>query len=330
MTDPPRFPDVERARIGVVGAGLIGRGWSIVFARAGHPVTIHDADTGALERGLGAIDGILGELARAGVLSEPATEVRARITPVGSLEAAAADADYVQECAAELLDVKKALFAALDAGAPKSAILASSTSMIPASAFTAGLAGADRCVVVHPAHPVHLIPVVEISPSPWTSVSTVERTRALQASVGQSPVVLRREIQGFILNRLQGALLREAVSLWASGYASADDIDRTVRDGLGLRWSFMGPLETFDLAAPGGVADSARRYGPGFAAIAATSTEVDWTPELMAQLQAERAAIQPRETLAERGRWRDRRLTDLLIHKQAAAERDRTDTTDHG
>jgi 3-hydroxyacyl-CoA dehydrogenase len=329
MTESAGFRDVEHARIGVIGAGLIGRGWSTVFARAGHPVAIYDDDPGALERGLAAIDGILGELERAGVLSEPAAVIRARITAVDSLEAAAAEADYVQECAAELLEVKKTVFAALNASAPKGAVLASSTSMIPASTFSAGLSAADRCVVVHPAHPVHLMPVVEISPSPWTSAATVERTRALQASVGQSPVVLRREIQGFILNRLQGAVLREAVSLWANGYASADDIDRTVRDGLGLRWSFMGPLETFDLAAPGGIADSARRYGPGFAGIAATSTEVEWTPELMARLEAERAAIQPRETLAERGRWRDRRLTGLLVHKRAAAERDRADAPDH-
>ena len=249
-----------------------------------------------LERGLAAIETSLDDLAGAGLLREAARDVRERITPMESLEAAAANAAYVQECAVERLEIKRSLFAALDAAAPPSAILASSTSMIPASAFTAGLPGKARCLVVHPAHPVHLIPVVEISPSPWTSPEIIERTRSFLASVGQSPVVLRKEIQGFILNRLQGAILREAVSLWANGYASADDIDRTVRDGLGLRWSFMGPLETFDMAAPGGIAELARRYGGGFKEIWAATEHTEWTPEVFERLDEERAAIHPRRT----------------------------------
>jgi L-gulonate 3-dehydrogenase len=314
-------------RIGIVGFGLIGRAWAVVFARAGHDVTVHDAEPAALHAGLGWIDTALADLAAAGLLADEPATVRARIRPASSLEDAVAGADYVQESAGETLDIKRQLFAALDRLAPRDAILASSTSTIPASMFSGELAGRARCLVVHPVNPVHLIPVVELAPAPWTSSGVIARTVDLQRRIGQSPVVLVREIQGFILNRLQAALLCEAITLWDAGIASADDIDRTVRDGLGLRWSFMGPLETFDLAAPGGVVDAAARYGGPFLEIAVSQTATPWTPERMALLAAEREESRTQSspgTTAERARWRDGRLMGLLAHKRAAAERDPT------
>ena len=309
-------------RIAIVGYGLIGRGWAIVFARAGHQVVVHDADPTALERGMDAIEANLRELHEFGLIGEAPELVLARIAQATSLEDAIAGADYVQESVAEKLEVKREVFAAMDALAAPDTVLASSTSYIPTSAFSAGLSGRHRCLVVHPTHPVHLIPVVELSPAPWTAADVIERTSDLQRRVGQSPVVLRKEIEGFVFNRLQAALLGEAMTLWEAGYASADDIDRTVRDGVGLRWSFMGPFETFDLAAPGGVVDAGVRYGGAIGQIAANRVAADWTPELMARLEAERAEIQPRDALAARARWRDRRLMGLLAHKSRAAADD--------
>ncbi len=309
-------------RIAIVGLGLIGRGWAIVFARAGHAVTAFDVDPAAMERGLGAIDASLHDLDDLGLLDEPVAAIRARIGPAESLAQAVGDADYVQESVAETLAAKREIFAALDGLAPRQAVLASSTSTIPASAFSGGLAGRDRCLVAHPVNPVHLIPVVELVPAPWTDAAVVERTRVLLEAARQSPVVVRKEIQGFILNRLQAALMSEAINLWEGGYASADDIDRTVRDGLGLRWSFMGPLETFDLAAPGGVVESGARYGPPFAQIVASQPANAWSAAAMTGLAAEREASQPRALLGERARWRDRRLMQLLAHKRAAAARE--------
>ncbi len=309
-------------RVGIVGLGLIGRGWTIVFARAGHTVAVYDVDRGALDRGMEAIETSLRELGDAGLIGEPPDVVLARIIPVASLQAVLEGAEYVQECVAETIDAKLGIFAAMDALAAPGIVLASSTSYIPASAFSADLTGRQRCLVVHPAHPVHLIPIAELSPAPWTTVDVIEWTYDFLRRVGQSPVIVRREIQGFVLNRLQAALLSEAMTLWEAGYASADDIDRTVRDGLGLRWSYMGPFETFDLAAPGGVVDSNARYGRSIGEIAASQIGVEWTPALMARLEAERAEIQPRETLAARARWRDRRLMGLIAHKRRAAEDD--------
>ena len=167
----------------------------------------------------------------------------------------------MQENLPETLDVKREAFALLDRHAPREAVLASSTSAIPASQFTEPLAGRARCLVAHPVNPPHLVPVVELCGAPWTAPEVIDRAMRVYADVGQVPVIVRREIDGFILNRLQGALLSEAMRLVGEGYVSPEDLDKTVRDGLGLRWSFMGPLATIELNAPGGVADYCARYG---------------------------------------------------------------------
>jgi L-gulonate 3-dehydrogenase len=145
----------------------------------------------------------------------------------------------------------------------------------------------------------------------------VDFTEELMKSVGQSPVRLRKEVEGFVLNRLQGALLREAWALFNDGVASAEDIDKTVRDGLGYRWSFMGPFETIDLNAPGGIGDYARRLGPLYQAIDASRLhDESWTESLIARLESERRSALPFEQLAERAAWRDRKLMTFASLKQ--------------
>src|SRR5690606_2084294 len=118
---------------------------------------------------------------------------------------------------------------------------------IPASAFTEALKNRSRCLVAHPINPPHIIPLVEIVPAPWTDPAVVERTRALMNEVGQAPIQLTREVSGFVVNRLQGALLAEAFRLVENGVCTTADVDAAVADGLGLRWSFVGPFETIDL-----------------------------------------------------------------------------------
>src|SRR6185436_12588726 len=147
----------------------------------------------------------------------------------------------------EQVEVKREVFAKLDAVAGPQTILASSTSAILPSAFTEAVPGRHRCLVAHPINPPYLVPAVEIVPSPWTDADVVERTRALMVELGQAPIVMKREIDGFIMNRLQGALLQEAFRLVAEGYATTDDIDTGLCQGIGLRWAFMGPFETIDL-----------------------------------------------------------------------------------
>lgn len=308
--------------IAIIGTGLIGRAWAMVFARAGHPVRLFDTAPGATGHALALIGEALREQADYGLLPEPAEPIHARITAAASLEQAVEGVVYVQENTAERLEVKREVFAQLDRLAPPEAILASSTSMIPASEFSVGLPGRHRMLVAHPVNPPHVIPVVEISPAPWTSPEVVARTRALQESVGQVAVTVKKEIQGFILNRLQAALLCEAWELVKGGYVSVEDLDKTIRDGLGLRWALMGPFETIDLNAPGGVADYAARYGPVMTEIMREARYEPWDAALIEQVEAERRAQMPASEHAEREAWRDRRLMALALHKREMAKKD--------
>jgi L-gulonate 3-dehydrogenase len=309
----------EIAKIGVVGAGLIGRAWAIVFARAGFDVALWDGDANALASATAIIEARLGDLAAAGLVNAP-QQVLARIRPVASLEDAVANAGYVQENLPEVLHIKKAIYGKLDALAPADAILASSTSSIPASAFTENLTGRARCLVAHPVNPPYLIPLTELCGAPWTSPDIIARARSLLEQAGQVPITITRELHGFVLNRLQGALLNEAFRLVEDGYVSPDDLDKTIAHGLGLRWSFMGPFETIDLNAPGGVRDYCERYGALYYDMAKQQADPRAWSRVVDLLETERRKVLPEGKLNERQAWRDRRLMALAAHKKAMQE----------
>lgn len=308
--------DPQRRRAAIIGTGLIGQAWAIVFARQGWLVRLYDVNAAMLAEAGALIRRQLDELQAHGLLRDAAAAA-ARIEVAASLPEALAGARYIQENSPERLDLKRELFAQLDAAAEPDAIIGSSTSSIPASEFTEGLPGRHRCLVAHPVNPPYLIPVVELCPAPWTSEAAMQAARDVMLDIGQKPVTMRREIEGFILNRLQGALLHEAFRLAAAGIASAEDIDTTVKDGLGLRWSFMGPFETIDLNAPGGIADYCVRYGGLYRSIGATQREpVPWDGALVEALAAERRGLLPADDLTARRYWRDEQLMRLMRHKQ--------------
>lgn len=307
---------MENEHIGVVGAGLIGRAWAVVFARAGCKVSIHDADARALEACVNLLRENLTDLAQHGLITEDPDTVLARITPVPTLAQAVQGAALVQENVRETLEVKKSIFAEMDRLAAADTILASSTSWIPASAFSADLPGRARIMVAHPVNPPYLVPLVEIAPAPWTSPRMVERAHQIFSRCGQTPVVLHKEVTGFLLNRIQGAVLNEMLNLYADGYASVEDLDKVMKDGLGMRWAFMGPFETIDLNAPEGVVDYAKRYGPTYKEVSATQAANEWRTDVLARVEAERRAKLPATGLAERARWRDNRLMALVAHKR--------------
>lgn len=307
-------------QVAVVGAGLIGRAWSIVFARAGFDVTLWDKFPQAVPAALDFIAERLPELRDNGLLAEEPSIVMARIRRVDDLADAVRDAEHVQENGPERVPEKLVLFAALDRLARPDAVLASSTSGIPASAFTERLSGRARCLVAHPVNPPYLIPLVELCPAPWTDEATVARTRDLMTRAGQVPATVKKEMDGFALNRLQGALLAEAFRLVADDVISPTDLDALVKHGLGLRWSFMGPLETIDLNAPGGLADYCDRYGPLYATMQKQMTPLEWDRALVGRLQAARRAELPANMQPNRQEWRDRRLMALLAHKAGQPE----------
>lgn len=306
----------EKGRIAVVGTGLVGSGWAIVFARAGHPVALFDAAEGAAVRAHELIGARLQDLQQAGLIDDPA-KVHARISVAASLKEALAGAVHVQESAFERIDVKSALMSEIDACIEPETTVGSSSSGIAASHFTEHVKCRTRCLVAHPVNPPYLAPIVELVPAPWTAPETVRSVRRLMEEVGQSPVEMTREAEGFLLNRLQGVLLMEAWRLVEQGLATAEDIDKTVSQGLGLRWAFMGPFETIDLNAPGGIADYAVRLGGLYQSIAASTKEHRvWDADLIAKVEAQRRKVLPAEDLAARGAWRDRRLMALARHKQ--------------
>ena len=302
--------------IAVIGAGLIGRAWAMVFARAGWAVRLTDTSADQLSRARAFIAASFDEQRQYGLVAAAGAAL-ARIEYAADLESAIAGADWVQENLPEKVDVKREVFAQLDRRARPDAVLASSTSAIPASRFTESLAGRARCLVAHPVNPPHLVPIVELCGAPWTAPETIERAERVFASVGQVPIVVRRELDGFVLNRLQGALLSEAMRLVGEGYVSADDLDKTVRDGLGLRWSFLGPMATIELNAPGGVADYCARYGDFYRRLAADAAGPDvWEPGNAAKVEAALGTPRSPEVREARTRWRDRRLMALVAHKR--------------
>jgi L-gulonate 3-dehydrogenase len=303
--------------VAIVGTGLIGRAWAAIFARAGWKVRLSDPHIPTLKAAPRLIRDDLHALARHGLADDPDGAV-ARISVAASLGEAVIDVEFVQENGPERVEDKRAIFDQLDRLAPPDALLVSSTSAIVASHFTETLPGRARCLIGHPVNPPHLVPLVELCGAPWTSAETIDRARNVYREIGQVPVTIHREINGFVLNRLQGALLAEAFRLVGEGYISAEDLDHTVKDGLGLRWSFLGPFETIELNAPGGIPDYCARY-TGFykeLASAPAGPEVYESPNVDRVIAAWPNQASP-ERIATRTQRRNEHLAALIAHKAA-------------
>lgn len=301
-------------KVAIVGAGLIGRAWAVVFARAGWRVSAWDVSEAARASLRDGAAAMCADLARHGLIGDAGPVVE-RIAPAASLAEALEGAEIVQENGPETVEAKRALFAELDALAGPRTILASSTSAIVASLFSEGLAGRARCLVAHPVNPPHLIPLVELCGAPWTDPAVLDRAREIYLAVGRTPVAIRREIEGFALNRLQGALLAEAFRLVAEGVIGAEELDLTLTDGLARRWAFLGPFATIELNAPGGLPDYCARYTGFYRRLAddpPTSAAMGGAA-LEQVIAAWPRAAEPERLRAETAR-RDDRLAALAAH----------------
>lgn len=309
--------------IAIVGSGLIGRAWATVFAGAGFPVRLWDPMPGAADAAKAFVGKSLREQEALGLVTDAKAGAR-RVHVCATLAEALEGAALVQENGPEKLDAKRALWAEMDRLAAPSTILASSTSFIPCSAFSEDLPGRARCLVAHPVNPPHLVPIVELAPAPWTESAVVERARRLYDRAGQVPIVLKKEVAGFVLNRLQAVLLAEAFRLVGAGICSPDDLDKTIRDGLGYRWSFMGPFETIELNAPGGIPDYAARYGASLDRMANNILLAEpFAPQTVDAVMAEWQGAQDADRIARLSLWRDKRLAALKAHKRKAAKKPR-------
>ena len=310
-------------KIAVVGTGLVGRAWSIVFARAGFPVSLYDPVDGAVEQALQLVEELLPELAQEDLLGgNSPDQVKARLTSAPTLTDALAGAMYVQESAPERLEVKQELYRELDQLAEPNTVLASSTSGIPASAFTEGLANRQRCLVAHPINPPHIVPLVEIVPTPWTDAEVIQKTKALMSQIQQLPIQLNREVKGFVVNRLQGALLAEAFKLVEDGVCNVTDVDAAIANGLGLRWSFIGPFETIDLNSAKGVRGYCEMLGPLYYELAQEQADPrPWSEALVNEIDRQRREKLPVEHIGTRQVWRDQRLAKLVNAKKQADQK---------
>ncbi|MEM9230677.1 MAG: 3-hydroxyacyl-CoA dehydrogenase [Pseudomonadota bacterium] len=318
---------MKQKKIAIIGCGLIGQAWATVFLRSGHRVTLYDKQDGAVQKAVVQIQERLVELHEHGLITADAlNRCDDLLTVVSTLKAAVSDADYIQENGPEDAAIKTELTREIDRWSPTGAPIGSSTSGIPASVYAQEITGRRRCLVVHPINPPHLIPVVEIVPTRWTSKTVVDEVKDLLDGVGQVPIILKKEIDGFVVNRLQGALLREAFQLLDHGVASREAIDKAISDGLGIRWSLMGPFETIHLNAPGGVADYVTRFGQMYSEMFLDTREpADWGAVVNSGLEVELIEQQPLAEIGNAQRARDIALMQLLAGRLQRVVEDKSD-----
>jgi carnitine 3-dehydrogenase len=297
----------EIRKVALIGAGVIGAGWAARLVLNGIDVVLHDPDPEA-ERKVGEV---LANAERAWQLLLPdLPEGRGRITFGRELGEAVADADFIQENAPEREDLKRALLARSSRACRGDVVIASSTSGLLPSRLQAGMSRPERFVVGHPFNPVYLLPLVEICGGEQTAEQTKTRAAAFYRRLGMHPLTLRREVDGFIADRLLEALWREALHLVNDGIATADEIDQAIAYGPGLRWSFMGTFLLYRLAGgEAGMRHFMAQFGPAL--------KLPWTrleaPELTDRL-IERIVAQSDEQAQGRSiRELERRRDDCLV-----------------
>uniref|UniRef100_A0A673B7X2 L-gulonate 3-dehydrogenase n=1 Tax=Sphaeramia orbicularis TaxID=375764 RepID=A0A673B7X2_9TELE len=250
---------------GLQRSGLIGRSWAMVFASGGYNVKIYDNQPGQAAKAIKEIRKQLEELEAAHMLRGElnATQQIALFSNYDDLAQALEGAFFVQECVFEQLEVKQNVFQDIERLAGKDVILSSSTScLVPSNVFSK-VQNKSRCIVSHPVNPPYYVKLVELVPHPETASTVMDTTHALMTEVGQAPVRLKKEIDGFALNRVQAAIIAESWRLVQDGIISVKDIDLVMSEGLGMRYAFIGPMETMHLNAPEGLEDYMKRYGEG-------------------------------------------------------------------
>ncbi|XP_067418945.1 lambda-crystallin homolog [Emydura macquarii macquarii] len=310
----------QAGQVVVIGSGLIGRSWAMVFAGGGFKVKLYDVVQQQITSALEYISKEMKELEKSGMLKGTLSAEKQLSLISGSvdLKAAVEGAIFIQECTPEKLELKKKIFGQLDLIVNNDVILSSSTStLLPTKLFT-GLKHVKQCIVAHPVNPPYYVPLVELVPHPETETSIVDNTYALMKKIGQSPVRLTKEIDGFVLNRLQYAVISEAWRLVGEGVVSPADLDLVMSDGLGMRYAFIGLLETMHLNAEG-MTNYCERYREGMIRVLKTFGPV---PEFSGEIEQKISRAMSENTPADpehlnaRRAWRDECLMDLAKLKK--------------
>ena len=306
-----------KSAVVILGAGSIGLSFAAVFADAGFAVTLAEPEPTRRDAALAGIAAQDHAIALAGLTQGAAGP----LDVVADAALVLADAALVIEAGPEQLEVKQAIFAELLAACPPHAVLATASSAIVMSRIVPDAANQARCLVAHPVNPPAVLRLIELVPAPATSAATMTRAAALFDAAGFASIRLAHEIEGFVLNRLQGAVLREAYRLVAEGVTDSAGVDAVVRLGLGPRWALSGPFETAELNTPGGIRAHAARMGAAYGRMGAGrgETAVTWSPELLDKVEAERRRVIPAGDLPARAKWRARAVARLIALRDRLA-----------
>ena len=298
-----------------VGSGLIGQGWATLFAAAGFGVIMQDIHDDKIYSALEQVRLNLIHLEDNGRLqTETAADAYKLVRTTLSLAEAVEDADFILESVPDKYAVKKPVFKEMDALAPPDTVLASSSSGLLMSEIQTAVTRPERCILVHPFLPVHLLPLVEVVGGEQTVPQTVEITCRLMEKIGKAPVRLKKEVSGYIVNRLQAAILREAMDLVASGVASAQDVDQAFCTGMGMRDPFIGPLLRVHLAGNGiesFVEHYAESYQLRWESMAAWNTVSAQVRDTVVDSVNEMPIVRD-NSLEEIKSWRDKMLMEIL------------------
>ncbi|KAH3829971.1 hypothetical protein DPMN_103204 [Dreissena polymorpha] len=297
----------------------------MLFAAAGYRVTVYDIEIRQLENAVSDIKMQLGDLERQGLLrgTLSADQQFQNIRTTTNFADAVKDVMYIQECVPERLDLKASVYAQADSLMSDRCILASSASALLPSKLAAGITHRNRFIVAHPTNPPFYAPLVELIPSPWADPDVVPTTNAIMEKLGQVPVVLKKEIEGFVLNRIQYSIMREAWGLIKDGVIDVDGVDKVMSAGLGRRYAFMGPFETAYLNADG-MYVYAERYAAMIEGVMNTLKPTStFGGPVLDQIQQELEARIPLDDLQKRRQWRDKRLAALSqLNKRLDGEDD--------
>ena len=306
----------SHGKVGIIGSGLIGRSWAMLFAAAGYKAVLYDIEQSQIDQAMLVIEEQLVDLEKQGLLRGKlsAMEQLKLIGSTNDMAIAVENAVFIQECVPENVELKIKVFSKLsELCTDDSTILSSSTSCILPSKIFTGLPRVSQCIVSHPCNPPYFCPLTEIIPHPNTDKLVIAKTKEVMTEIGQSPVMINREVDGFGLNRMQYALINEAWRLVADGIMSVEDVDKIFTDGLGMRYAFIGPFETIHLNADG-TENYMQKYSESIRRVSSSFGKIPtFDGEDLQKINKDlcKSVASNAEELNERRQWRDKRLIAL-------------------